>query len=82
MGAIRSVRPGNFVIISDPQTTEPPVSDDWWLGQIIWCDDEVAHPGVGSACQVADVDDGSLRWVNAAEVTHVLHALDGFGDER
>jgi hypothetical protein len=52
------------------------------LGQIIWCDDEVAHAGVGSACQVADVDDGSLRWVNAAEVTHVLHALDGFGDER
>ena len=30
---------------------------------------------------MADVDDGSLHWVNAAEVTHVLHALDGFGDD-
>ena len=48
MGAIRSVRPGNFVIIRAPQPAEAPVSDDWWLGQIIWCDDEVAHAGVGS----------------------------------
>ena len=52
------------------------------MGPIIWCDDEVDHAGVGSACQAADGDDGTLRWVNAAKVAVLLHALEDFGDER
>ena len=80
MDALCSVRQGNFVIIRSPQL-ETTVSGDWWMGQIIRCNDEMGRDGIGSAFQVADVDDGSLHWVNAAEVTHVLHALDGFGDD-
>ena len=33
------------------------------------------------AFQVADVDDGAIRWVHPTQVTHVLHGLDGIGQE-
>lgn len=77
-----SVRPGNFVIIRAPQTITGLANDDWWMGQIIWCDSGAPNPSVNALFQVADVDDGSLHWVNSGEVTHVLHALDGIGAEQ
>ena len=77
-----AVRPGNFVIIRAQQPLAGLVNDDWWMGQIIWCESGTRTPRVDALFQVADVDDGSLHWVNAGEVTHVLHALDGIGDEQ
>ena len=70
------------MIILGLQPVETSVSDERCMGPIIWCDDEVDHAGVGSACQAADGDDGTLRWVNAAKAAVLLHALEDFGDER
>nr|WP_244279557.1 DUF3104 domain-containing protein [Synechococcus sp. UW179A] len=75
-------RPGNFVIIRATQPIAELANDDWWMGQIIWCESRARHLSVDALLQVANVDDGSLRWVNASEVTHVLHALDGIGAEQ
>ena len=52
-------------------------TDDWWMGQVVFCEGGARNPEVNSLFQIADVDDGSIRWVCADEVTHVLHGLDG-----
>ena len=39
------------------------------------------HSKLNSLLQVADVDDGAIRWVHHTQVTHVLHGLDGIGQE-
>ena len=79
---VLAVRPGNFVIIRSQQQIAQPISDDWWMGQILWCEEEVPERRVHALLQVANVDDGALHWVKAEAVSHVVHALDGIGDEQ
>ena len=79
---VLAVRPGNFVIIRAQQQIAKPISDDWWMGQILWCEEEVLERRVHALLQVANVDDGALHWVKAEAVSHVVHALDGIGDEQ
>tara|TARA_B100001173_G_scaffold31986_1_gene24866 strand:+ start:661 stop:960 length:300 start_codon:yes stop_codon:yes gene_type:complete len=79
---VLAVRPGNFVIIRAQQKIAKPVNEDWWMGQILWCEAEVCEARVNGLLQVANVDDGALHWVKAEAVTHIVHALDGIGDEQ
>ena len=79
---VLAVRPGNFVIIGAQQQIAKPINEDWWMGQILWCEEEVLERRVHALLQVANVDDGALHWVNAEAVSHVVHALDGIGDEQ
>ena len=79
---VLAVRPGNFVIIRAQQQIAKPIRDDWWMGQILWCEEEVLECRVHALLQVANVDDGALHWVEAEAVSHVVHALDGIGDEQ
>ena len=79
---VLAVRPGNFVIIRAQQQIARPIRDDWWMGQILWCEEEVLECRVHALLQVANVDDGALHWVEAEAVSHVVHALDGIGDEQ
>ena len=44
---------------------------------MVFCDGDERNPEVNSIFQIADVDDGSIRWVCADEVTHVLNGSDG-----
>ena len=75
--AFLSVRPGNFVIVKAQQQVALQPDEDWWLGQVLWREGGARDPKINSLFQIADVDDGSIRWVNADEVTHILHSLDG-----
>ena len=79
---VLAVRPGNFVIIRAQQQIAKPINEDWWMGQILWCEAEVCEARVNGLLQVANVDDGALHWVKAEAVTHIVHALDGIGDEQ
>ena len=79
---VLAVRPGNFVIIRAQQQIAKPINEDWWMGQILWCEAEVCEARVNGLLQVANVDDGASHWVKAEAVTHVVHALDGIGDEQ
>ena len=54
---------------------------NWWLGQVIFCEGWEKNSKLNSLFQVADVDDGAIRWVHPTQVTHVLHGLDGIGQE-
>ena len=79
---VLAVRPGDFVIIRAQQKIAKSVNEDWWMGQILWCEAEVYEARVNGLLQVANVDDGALHWVKAEAVTHIVHALDGIGDEQ
>ncbi|WP_370586474.1 DUF3104 domain-containing protein [Synechococcus sp. NOUM97013] len=45
---------------------------DWWMGQVIHCGGGARKPEDFNLCQIADVDTGEIRWVNADLVTHIL----------
>ena len=79
---VLAVRPGNFVIIRAQKQIAKPINEDWWMGQILWCEAEVCEARVNGLLQVANVDDGALHWVKAEAVTQIVHALDGIGDEQ
>ena len=39
---------------------------------MLWCEGGARDPKVNTMFQIADVDSGAVRWVNADLVTHVL----------
>ena len=45
---------------------------DWWMGLVLHCNGGARDPKVYTLFQIADVDSGVIRWVNADLVTHVL----------
>ena len=50
--------------------------DNWWMGQIVFCEGGAHDPKVNTLFQVSSVDDGLITWVNADEVTHVVRPMD------
>ena len=71
--AFLHIRPGHFVIVGGD--TE---KDDWWMGQVIFCEGGARDPKVNSLFQVADVDTGVIRWINADEVSNVICLVNGW----
>lgn len=50
------------------------------MGQVVVCKAEADQARGNALFQIADVDDGAMRWVDADQVIHVVHALDGLSD--
>ena len=71
--AFLKARAGDFVIVQEPGSC----NQDWWLGQVVFCEGGARDPSVNSLFQVADVDNGAIRWVNADCVSDILRSLDG-----
>ena len=71
------VRPGQYVVVQDMAALGQEESKNWWMGQVVFCKGGAREPKVNSLFQVADVDDGEIRWVNADQVSHVLWGMDG-----
>ena len=69
------VRPGQFVVVQQSAG-----QSDWWMGQVVVCKGEADQVGGNALLQIADVDDGAMRWVDAEQVIHVLHVLDGLSE--
>ena len=69
------VRPGQFVVVQ-----QSAVQSDWWMGQVVVCKGEAHQVGGNALLQIADVDDGAMRWVDAEQVLHVVHVLDGLSE--
>ena len=61
-----NVRAGMTVIVGNDN------SDDWWMADVLHVDGGARDPGVPTLFQVADVDDGTIRWVCADLVTHIV----------
>ena len=47
-------------------------SDGWWMADVLQVDGGARDPKVPTLFQVADVDDGSVRWVCADLITHII----------
>ena len=45
------------------------------MGQVIYCGGGARDPSIHNLFQIADVDSGVIRWVNADLVTHILPAI-------
>lgn len=45
---------------------------DWWMGRVIHCSGAARDPKMHNLFQLADVDFGLIRLVNADLVTHIL----------
>ena len=66
------VVPGMTVIVRCDYLVGETQDKDWWMGQVIHCGGAARDPSVHNLFQIADVDSGVIRWVNADLVTHIL----------
>ena len=74
---ILHIRPGHFVNVGGDEVSK----GDWWMAQVIFCEGGARDPKVNSLFQVADVNTGIIRWINA-DVERNVEAVDhllGFG---
>ena len=47
------------------------------MGQVIFCKGGARHPWLPSLVQVADMDTGVIKWINADAVSDVIWSMDG-----
>ena len=66
------VAPRMTVIVRHDYLTREKADKDWWMGQVIHCGGAARDPSIHNLLQIADVDTGVVRWVNADLVTHIL----------
>ncbi|AII43418.1 hypothetical protein KR100_08600 [Synechococcus sp. KORDI-100] len=67
-----SFKPGDLVLVQ-PDSEKPGVSEpEWWMGWVVFCEGNARDPIALSLFQVADCDDGCIRWVNADEATRLV----------
>ena len=66
------VTPGMTVIAQHDHLTGEKADKDWWMGHVIHCGGAARDPKVNNLFQIADVDSGEIRWVNADLITHIL----------
>ena len=61
-----SVKPGMTVVVTE--------EDSWWMGDVLFKEGGARNPKVPTLFQIACVDTGMIRWVNADLVTHIVPA--------
>lgn len=66
------VKPGDVVVVWEHPELVDSGSTAWWLGEIIFMEGSARNPKAPSLFQIADVDTGVIRWVNADCVQRVL----------
>ena len=67
-----SVKPGMTVVVQEPAPVALSEAPDWWMGDVLHVDGGARDPSVPTLFQIADVDSGEIRWVNADCVTRIL----------
>ena len=72
-----SVRPGQFVVVTETPNVVMSDNTTWTVAEVIWCEGGARNPAHTTMFQVMDVDSGAVKWVNADTVTHVLPSPDG-----
>lgn len=64
--------PGDIVIVWDHPEIVGSDEKAWWMGQVIFLEGSARDPKAPSLVQVADVDTGVIRWVNADCIEQIL----------
>ena len=47
----------------------------WWMGDVLFEEGRAYNPEVPTMFQIASFDTGTIRWVNADLVTHIVPAV-------
>ena len=76
-----AVLPGQYVIVRLPGQVDRRGSEDWWMGQILFREGDDQQSAAPSLLRVWDVDSGDIRLIRADLIAHVVHGLDGLGQE-
>ena len=76
-----SVRPGQFVVVSETPNVVMTDKTTWSVAEVIWCEGGARNPAHTTMFQVMDVDSGVVKWINADQVTHVLHGEEGLAHQ-
>ena len=58
------VKAGMTVIVEE--------NGDCWMGDVVFVEGGASNPKVPTLFQVANVDTGVIRWINADLVTHIV----------
>ena len=66
------LKPGDIVIVWDHPEIVGSDETAWWMGQVIVLEGSARNPKAPSLVQVADVDTGVIRWVNADCIEQIL----------
>ena len=66
------LKPGDIVIVWEHPEIVGSDEKAWWMGQVIFLDGSARDPKAPSLVQVADVDTGVIRWVNADCIEQIL----------
>ena len=61
-----SVKPSVTVVVTEEES--------WWMGDVLFMEGGARNPKVPTLFQIACVDTGTIRWVNADLVTHIVPA--------
>ena len=69
------VKPGMTVCVKCDYLTGETLTQDWYMGSVLYCGGGARDPAIHNLFQIADVDSGVIRWVNADLVTHILSAI-------
>ena len=69
------VAPGMTVIVKHDYLTGEKAEKDWWMGEVIHYGGAARDPKIHNLFQIADVDSGVIRCVNADLVTHILPSV-------
>ncbi len=72
-----SVASGMTVVVKWDHQIGESKEKDWWMGQVIHCGGAARDPKIQNLFQIADVDSGVIRWVNADLVTQILPRAPG-----
>ena len=55
-----------------PEIGQADKPESWWMADVIFVDGGARNPKVPTLFQVADVDSGVVRWVNADLATDIV----------
>ena len=77
-----SFKPGDLVLVHPGSETPGFSEPHWWMGWVVFCEGNgnARDPEAPSLFQVADCDDGCIRWVNADEAKRLV--LNGLGTSK
>ena len=68
-----SVKAGMTVIVRHlPEVGREQEEGSWWMADVIHVDGGARNPKVPTLFQVADVDSGTVSWINADLVSHIV----------
>ena len=67
-----SIRPGQFVVVSETPNIVMSDKMTWSLTEVIWCERGARNSDHTTMFQVMDVDSGVVKGINADVVIHVL----------